>query len=398
MRIVVGVSGGVAAYKACELVSRLVQTGHEVRVVMTPRAADFVGPLTFRALSGHAVGSQSVDEPEGPLSHIALSHWAEALIIAPATASLIARLAHGHADDLLSLVYLGFRGPVVMAPAMEPDMWTHPRTQANVSALSADGVDFMGPNAGRLASGRSGPGRMAEPSEILARIARIGCPNDLAGLTFVVTAGATWEHFDPVRILTNPSTGMMGVEIANQANRRGARVYVVTGPRVQGELDPGVRRCAVTSAEEMRAAVMDWIDEADIFVGAAAVSDFRPAEQLAHKAHKEDVGLAWSMERTPDIIREIAGRYQGQKLLIGFAAETEQAVERAALKRTSKGLDLVVANVVGQEAGFGTDPHQAWLVSRSGSAPVPGGTKADTARALLDWIAKSRGEQGAWNS
>lgn len=397
MRVVVGVSGGVAAYKACELVSRLVQTGHEVRVVMTPGAVEFVAPLTFRALSGHAVGVHVTDEPEGPLSHIALSHWAESMVIAPATASVMARLAFGLAPDMLSLVYLGFSGPVLAAPAMESDMWEHPRTQANMAVLRGDGMHFVGPNEGRLASGRHGPGRMAEPSEILAALLGIAQPRDLAGLTFVVTAGATWEHFDPVRALTNPSTGLMGVEIANQAVRRGARVFLVTGPRVAAASDAAVVRQRVTSAEEMLRAVMDVIADADVFVGAAAVSDFRPVERLSHKAHKDQVTLSWRMEPTPDIIHEVARQYHGQKLVIGFAAETENAVEQAQVKRSRKGLDLVVANIVGESTGFGADPHQAWLVSDLGVTAVSGENKADTARSLLDWVGSRCRERGVWN-
>ncbi|NMP22401.1 bifunctional phosphopantothenoylcysteine decarboxylase/phosphopantothenate--cysteine ligase CoaBC [Sulfobacillus harzensis] len=389
MRIIVGVAGGIAAYKACEVVSRLVKAGHSVRVVMTPAAAQFVAPLTFRALSGHAVGIEAADEPAGPLSHVQLAHWAEALVIAPATASLMSRLAHGQTDDLLGLVYLGIRGPVVAAPAMEPEMWSHPRTQANASVLRADGVRLVGPAVGRMASGQEGLGRMAEPAEIVAALEDALTPKDLAGTTIVVTAGATWEHFDPVRVLTNPSTGLMGVLIANQAARRGADVRLVTGPAVPYAVDDRVRRETVVSAEEMQRAVIAMAQDADVVVGAAAVSDFRPRERLGSKAHKDDVGLNWEMVRNPDIIQSIGERYQGQKVLVGFAAETEDVLAQAEAKRRKKHLDAVVANLVGVGRGFGAGEYGAWLVTAEGPREL-GGSKEHTAAALLDWIRERR--------
>ncbi len=397
MRVLVGVSGGIAAYKSCELVSRLVQSGHEVRVILTPKAAEFVAPMTFRALSGHPVSTSVVDEPEGALSHIALSHWADALIIAPATASLMARLATGLADDMLSLVYLGFRGHVIMAPAMEPDMWRHPRTQANARILNDDGVVMVGPGEGRLASGRIGPGRMAEPAEVLERLGDVTAPHDLSGLRMLITAGSTWEPFDPVRLLTNPSTGLMGVLIANQAARRGARVVLVKGPSVIAPAHAAVEQLGVTTALQMAEAVHSRMPDVDIFVGAAAVSDFRPAEQLARKAPKESLSLTWRMEPNPDIIRDVAQRYGGQKLIIGFAAQTEDAVRQAQEKRQAKGLDAMVANVVGGRHGFGEAKHEAWLVTADGVDAMTGGTKQDTAEQLLDWISRRVQGDGGWN-
>lgn len=386
MRVIVGVSGGIAAYKACELVSRLVKSGHEVRVVMTPAAAQFVAPLTFRALSGHPVASSTLDEPEGPISHVALSHWAEAMIVAPATAALLARLASGQAEDMVSLVYLGFRGPVLLAPAMEPEMWSHPRTQNNVQILQDDGVQFVGPHYGRMASGREGLGRMAEPAEIYEAMLDATAVQDLKGRTFVVTAGATWEFFDPVRLLTNPSTGLMGVAVANQAARRGARVLLAAGPTVTAPLHPRVERRPVTSAIDMLAAVDSAMGDADALIGAAAVSDFRPVRRLLQKAHKDQLGLNWAMERNPDVIRAMAEKYGADKLIVGFAAETENAVEQAEAKRVKKGLDAVVANLVGEGQGFGAGHHQAWLVTDRGSWAFAGEDKGMTAAALLDWI------------
>ncbi|MCL5116067.1 MAG: bifunctional phosphopantothenoylcysteine decarboxylase/phosphopantothenate--cysteine ligase CoaBC [Firmicutes bacterium] len=386
MRIVVGVAGGIAAYKACEVVSRLVKAGHEVRVTMTPAAAQFVAPLTFRALSGHDVGMQSGDEPEGPISHVTLSHWAEAMVIAPATAALMARLATGNPSEMVSLVYLGFRGPVVLAPAMEPEMWEHPRTQANLRTLQQDGVHIVGPVYGRMASGLEGWGRMAEPSDVVDALDDVTAPKDLTGLRLVITAGATWEYFDPVRLLTNPSTGLMGVMLANQAARRGASVTLVAGPTATHPLHPAVEKRSVVSAREMLDAVSAAMPQANVLIGAAAVSDFRPAERLDQKAHKEAVGLSWNMERNPDVIRIMAEQYRGQKLLIGFAAETENALEQAAKKRAAKGLDAVVANFVGDGQGFGEGLHQAWLVTESGVQALEGSSKTLTATQILDWI------------
>lgn len=392
MRIVVGVSGGIAAYKACELVSRLVKAGHEVRVVMTPAAAQFVAPLTFRALSGQEVGLRSDDEPVGPLSHVKLAHWADALVIAPASASLMARLAQGHAVDMLGLVYLGFRGPVLVAPAMEPEMWDHPRTRENCRILTEDGVNWVGPGFGRMASGLEGLGRLAEPADIVDALDVLLAPKDLGHLSMVVTAGSTWEHFDPVRILTNPSTGLMGVLVANQAARRGARVTLVAGPSVTVPVDPRVHRESAVSAVDMLDAVREALRYADVMVGTAAVSDFRPKTRLLQKAHKDQTGLEWAMERNPDIIQTMAQEFREQKLFVGFAAETENPVEQAEAKRRRKQLDAVVANLVGEGIGFGTGAHQAWLVTRDGVQQLPGGTKAQTATALLDWIARERPE------
>ncbi len=389
MRVVVAVSGGIAAYKACDVVSRLVKGGHEVRVVMTPAAAQFVAPLTFRALSGQSV-SVNVDGDEGgAIGHVALARWAEALVIAPATASLMARLATGDARDMVTLVYMGFRGPVVMAPAMEPEMWSHPRTIANRIVLEQDGVWLVGPEEGRMASGYIGVGRMAEPETIVEALQDAVSPHDLAGRTLVVTAGATWEHFDPVRLLTNPSTGMMGVAVANQAARRGARTVLVAGPSVTLDtVHPHVEIRPVVSALDMLTEVRSAMHGADVLVGAAAVSDFRPEQVAEFKVHKPDIARDWAMAPNPDIIRTMATEYGGQKLMIGFAAETENPVEQAQKKRREKGLDAVLANLVGPGRGFGHGSHQAWLVTGEGVEELAGQTKAETAQRLVDWISE----------
>ena len=396
MRIIVGVSGGIAAYKSCELVSRLVQAHHEVRVVMTPQAAQFVAPLTFRALTGHPAAIAVNDEPEGPLSHITLAQWADALIVAPATASLLARFAAGTADDMLSLVYLSFKGPVLLAPAMEPNMWEHPRTQANLKVLISDGIRLVGPHAGRLASGRSGLGRMAEPEELVEALEDVLTPKDLGGISLVVTAGATWEHFDPVRLLTNPSTGRMGVLIANLAARRGARVSLVCGPRVTEPVHQAVERVDVVSALDMLEACQELMRTGDVFVGAAAVSDFRPEKPLSQKAHKTELGLQWAMAPNPDIIRALSDQYRSRALMVGFAAETDNAPKHAEDKRRGKQLDAVVANLVGSDQGFGRGRYQSWMVTDQGVNEIPGNSKEDTARALLDWVAERIRGDGRW--
>ncbi len=389
MRVVVVVSGGIAAYKACEVVSRLVKAGHEVRVVMTPAAAQFVAPLTFRALSGQPVSVDVDGDEGGAIGHVALARWAQALVIAPATASLMARLANGDARDMATLVYMGFRGPVVVAPAMEPEMWAHPRTKANRAILQQDGVFMVGPEEGRMASGYMGLGRMAEPETIVGALEDAVSPQDLAGRTVVVTAGATWEHFDPVRILTNPSTGMMGVTIANQAVRRGARVVLVAGPSVNlAPVHSRVETHPVVGAMEMLAAVRAVMDGADVLIGAAAVSDFRPEQAADHKVHKADIAREWAIAPNPDIIRTMAMEFGARTMMVGFAAETENPVEQANKKRLEKHLDAVLANLVGPGRGFGDGTHQAWLVSAEGVEQFPGHTKTDTARRLLDWISQ----------
>ena len=406
MRIIVGVSGGVAAYKACDLVSRLVQRNHEVRVLMTPNAADFVGPLSFRALTGQTVGIMTDDEPDGPLSHIRLAHWAQALVVAPATASLLARWAAGQASDLLSLVYLAFGGPVLVAPAMEPDMWAHPRTQANVETLKGDGVKVIGPDPGRLASGRVGLGRMVGPEELVDAVEHANVPPDLSGVTLVVTAGATFEYFDPVRLMTNPSTGFMGVTIANLACWRGARVILVEGPSVKAaKVHPDVERRPVESAQDMLSAVQDVMSGADAFIGAAAVSDFRPAHRLTHKAKKDSLDLQWQVEENPDIIRWVKAHYGNTKWVVGFAAETENPVENAQKKCQDKGLDAIVANLVGTDQGFGYHSHQAWLLWDDQVEPLFDGAegsdgsegKVHTADRLLNWLADRIQEASGWS-
>lgn len=391
MRIVVGVGGGIAAYKTCHLVSQLVQKGHEVQVVMTEAATRFVAPLTFHALSGHAVTVTAEDPTDvGPIGHVALAHWAEALVLAPAPGELLARLAAGVAHDMLGLVYLGFSGPRVVAPAMEPEMWQHPAVRRAVAAMTADGVHWVGPTYGRMASGRVGLGRMAEPEAILEVLEGVLAPKDLEGVHFLVTAGPTWEHFDPVRILTNPSTGVMGVEIARQAVHRGAAVDLVHGPRVAVPALPRLAAWPVVSAREMLERCLERLDgqpAVDVVVAAAAVSDFRPAQPLPGKGHKGDLGLEWQMVPNPDVLAEISRRLGPGAVRVGFAAETDDLEASARRKLREKGLDAVVANRVGSGRGFGDGAYEALWVEVDRPPERLVGDKRTVAQILLDRVA-----------
>ncbi len=389
MRIVLGVAGGIAAYKVAEVASRLVQAGHEVETVMSEAATQFVGPLTFAALTGRPVGLSAADGPRGPLSHVALARWADAMIVAPATADRIARMVAGTADDMLSLVYLGFRGPCIVAPAMEPHMWDHPAIQRNVQRLTADGVVWVGPVYGRTASGMEGNGRMAEPEDIVNAVDDLTVNKDLAGRVILVTAGPTWEHFDPVRILTNPSTGTMGLALAREALRRGATVSLLVGPGV--ELSAGwIRRVEVVrivSAEELLEALLERAANADALIATAAVSDFRPKQRSSLKQHKANVGLLWEMKRNPDTLQEFCRVKDGHTVVVGFAAETHAQVESAARKLREKGLDWVVANTVGPAQGFSDLPYQGMIIGPNG--PEESVTsKPETASKVLDRVAR----------
>ncbi len=388
MRIIVGVSGGVAAYKAAALVSTLVQRGHQVQVLLTPGATQFIAPLTFEALTQRTVGIETSDQPMGPISHVQLAKWADAMAVVPATLGVLSRLAGGQASDLLCLTYLSFTGPVVVAPAMEPRMWAHPRTQAHCDVLKQDGVRVCGPVAGHLASGSEGVGRLIDLEILVGEIEHVHS-RDFVGRRILITGGSTWEHFDPVRALTNPSTGRMGFLLAQEAAYRGASVTYVHGPRADqfGPLPDAVKRIAVVSADDMRQAVWDHIDDAEIYVSSAAVSDFKPGGTATHKLHKETLGRSWSMELNPDILQEIGDRYQGQKILVGFAAETDEVVESASRKLTKKHLDLVVANPVGRSEGFGDRSYAAELVSRvGGSQTLSVRTKEEAVPLIWDHI------------
>ncbi len=387
-RVLLGVTGGVAAYKAAHLVRLLIADGAQVSVVMTESATRFVGPDTFSALTGNPTLTSLWERP-GEVLHVALAHGTDVAVVAPATANVIAKLASGQADDLLTATLLEYAGPLVVAPAMHSGMWEHPATLTNVATLGARDVRFVGPASGPLAHGDEGIGRLAEPEEILAAV-RASCggqPQDLAGRVVVVTAGPTHEPIDPVRFVGNRSSGKMGVAIAAESRRRGADVRLIMGPgTVPPPLDVAVTW--VTTAEEMRDAVLREVPEADAMIMAAAVSDFRP-KAVAEAKLKKDQGIPeLHLEPTPDILAELgAGRRDGQ-VLVGFAAETHDVVSAGRAKLARKHLDLLVANEVGRDGtGFGSDSNRAAILRAQGpDERLTDRTKPALAVALMDAV------------
>ena len=383
-RVLLGVSGGVAAYKVANLARRLVGTGADVRVVMTAAAARFVGPDTFAALTGNPVHTSLWEEP-GTVLHVELAHEVDVAVVAPATANIVAKLAHGLADDLLTATLLEASCPLVIAPAMHSGMWEHPATRGNVQLLEERGARFVGPIAGPLAHGDEGMGRLAEAEDIVAVVeSAVAKGGDLAGRNVVVTAGPTHEPLDPVRFIGNRSSGKMGIAIAAEAVARGAAVHLILGP---GSVTPppGVHTVHVITAEEMRAAVLTVADDADAVVMAAAVADFRPATTAAGKIKKGDGVPALELVPTPDILRELGERRRGT-VLVGFAAETSDLETAGRRKLVEKALDLIVVNEVGREGtGFGSDTNHAMLLGRDGrDEPLRTWTKRELAAAICD--------------
>ena len=391
-RVLLGVTGGIAAYKACILTRLLRLRGASVRVVMTRSAERFVGPATFAALSDHRVYTDLWEEP-GTVLHVRLAREADVAVVAPTTANVIAKLARGFSDDLLSATLLEFAGPLVVAPAMHTGMWEHPATKKNVRMFeelySARGLRFAGPVHGPLSAGDEGPGRMAEPEAILAEIEDVLLERgDLAGRRIVVTAGPTWEPIDPVRFVGNRSTGKMGFAVAEEAFRRGADVTLVVGPgTLQPPEGPAVAR--VTTAEEMRDAVLGAASDADAVVMAAAVADFRPEAPAGGKIKKEHGPPVVQLVPTPDILSEL-GSSKGDRVLVGFAAETEDVEAAGRKKLRAKGVDLLVANEVGHEGtGFGSDTNRAAILAADGQdEPLREWTKRELAAAICDRLAK----------
>jgi phosphopantothenoylcysteine decarboxylase / phosphopantothenate---cysteine ligase len=392
-RVLVAVSGGIAAYKVPELVRGLRRAGHTVRCVMTEAASHFVAPLALQTVSGAPVRSALFDAvEEGQIDHIALADWAEAVVVAPATANLLARLCAGLADDLVTTVLLATRAPVLVAPAMNVNMWRHPATAANVARLQERGVRFVGPASGSLACGWEGEGRMAEPAEIQGALELLLGPRSLAGERVLVTAGGTRERIDSVRALVNRSSGKMGFAIAAEAARRGAETVLVAAPSAQ-PTPSGVRRVDVETALEMRGAVRAELGAATVVVMAAAVADFRPAHAAEHKIKKEALpegaGLSLELVRNPDILQEISAE-RGSRLVVGFAAESRDVVEAARRKLQRKGCDLIVANDVSRsDAGFESDRNAVWFVWPGGDVEeLPLLSKDDVAGRLLDRVEK----------
>jgi phosphopantothenoylcysteine decarboxylase/phosphopantothenate--cysteine ligase len=388
--VVLGVGGGIAAYKACELARLFVKGGAQVRVAMTPAATRFVGPLTFQALTGAPVLTDLfAPEAERSYGHLMLARAADLLVIAPATADLIARLRAGMGDDAVTTSALACQGPYLLAPAMNTRMWQNPVVRENVEALARRGWSVVGPGSGELADGDVGEGRLADPEDIAAAAARLLGSRDLVGRRVLVTAGPTREPLDPVRFISNPSTGKMGFAVARVAARRGAEVVLVTGP-VELADPAGVRTIRVVTAEEMARAVEEEARDIDLYVGAAAVSDFKPRTASATKRKKSDEDEELTLTRTPDILaglgRRFAGR-EGAPILVGFAAETEALLQNARKKLAAKRCDLVVANKVGRPgAGFASDRNRVTLVGPGERANIEG-SKEEVAEAILDWVA-----------
>jgi phosphopantothenoylcysteine decarboxylase / phosphopantothenate---cysteine ligase len=415
VKITVGVCGGIAAYKSVELVRLLQDAGYDPHVAMTAAAAEFVRPLTFAAISGHKVitslwgeeaGTGSAehdadgDDSVSSIEHIQAAQSTQLLVVAPATANMLAKFAHGLADDFLSTMYLATTAPVIVAPAMNVNMWEHPAVQANVATLKARGVNVIEPGSGYLACGMVGGGRMAEPAAIVAAIAEVlaegsegalGQGGDFSGETVLVTAGGTREAIDPVRFIGNRSSGRMGYAVAEAARRRGAKVVLISAPTAL-PCPAGIEVEQVVTVEDMRAAVMARLNETTVVVMAAAVSDYR-AKDVAGQKMKREGAQAVSLELagTVDILREVVGRRRDGTLVVGFAAETENAVANGRAKLERKGVDAVVVNDVSQDGiGFDSEQNAGSFLTKNGAVEFPVMSKTEMAERILDEVLKLR--------
>ncbi len=383
-RIVVGITGSIAAYKSAELVRTLTQEGADVRVAMTRASQRFIGDITLQALTGHPVATDASAEGTSGMEHIELARWADVIVIAPATADFLARLAHGRADDLLAALCLATEAPLVVAPAMNHAMWQNPATRYNLTLLRGRGIRVSGPASGEQACGEIGPGRMCAPEQITEDLAGIFATRRLAGQRVVITAGPTWEPIDPVRMLTNRSSGKMGFALARAARDAGAEVWLISGPTHLAPPDR-VHFHPVVTTEEMKGAVEGCLP-ADIFIGAAAVSDYRPAEPQREKIKKHDERMMLALIRNPDIVAEVA-RTKPRPFTVGFAAETSDLVSQARRKLLEKGLDLIIANQVGVPGiGFDADDNEAVLVEQDREKPLSRMSKDQLARRIIDEI------------
>lgn len=389
--ILLGVTGGIAAYKSPDLVRRLREAGAEVQVVMTPAAHAFITALTLQAVSGRVVRDSLTDPAaEAAMGHIELARWADAVVVAPASADFMARLAHGLANDLLSTLCLATEAPISLAPAMNRLMWANAATQDNCRVLRRRGVTLLGPGEGDQACGEVGAGRMLEPLEIVRALAGAGempVGGTLEGISVMVTAGPTREPIDPVRYVSNRSSGKMGYAVAGAAAHAGARVTLISGP-VALATPSGVHRVDVATAEEMRAAVMERVPRCDVFVAAAAVADYRPARPAGHKLKKDRPAMRLDLERTRDILAEVAALPRGP-FTVGFAAETRQLEKYARNKLETKGLDMIAANLVDDRGrGFDSDDNALHVFWPGGDRTLPTQSKDDLAVALVGLIAE----------
>jgi phosphopantothenoylcysteine decarboxylase/phosphopantothenate--cysteine ligase len=393
--IVLGVSGGIAAYKSADLARRLIELGAEVQVVMTAAAREFVTPLTFQALTGRPVRESLWDTAaEAAMGHIELARWADLVIIAPASADLLARLATGQASDLLATLCLATTAPIVVAPAMNRQMWAHAATQSNVATLQGRGVRVLGPAEGAQACGEFGPGRMLEPLEIADRLAPLLAPEGpFNGRRVLLTAGPTRERIDPVRFVSNRSSGKMGFALAQALQEAGAEVVLVTGP-VALPTPAGVRRVDVESAEQMLAAVQRELPGSAVFIATAAVADYRPAQVAPRKIKKTAPELSLELTRTTDILAGVAAR-PDRPFVVGFAAETDAVEQHAREKMLRKNLDMIAANEVSHTKGFDCEDNALLVLWRGGQAELPSAPKLEIARSLTALIAERMRAAGA---
>lgn len=397
MNIILGIGGGIAAYKSAEIARLLMQRGCKVRVVMTHAAREFIAPLTFATLTGQKVITNlfsptgAADETlSSAVEHISVARENEVLLVAPATADILAKFAHGHANDFLTTTYLAFTGRVALAPAMNKEMWAHPATQSNLTILRERGHQIIEPDSGFLACGEIGAGRLAEPERIVEAVLAPPTTLDLDGEHLLVTAGPTQEAIDPVRFISNRSSGKMGFAIAEAAARRGAKVTLIAGP-VHLATPSGITRVDIQTAEQMRNAVLDRFEPATVIIKSAAVADFRPANAATRKLKKSAMRLSIELDPTVDILKELGAR-KGDRILIGFAAETECLEQEARRKLETKNCDMIVANNVATEGtGFDADDNEVLLVLRNGpTIPIARAPKREIAHRILDQITNLR--------
>lgn len=390
MNILLGITGGIAAYKAPDLVRRLRERNAEVQIVMTASAEEFVTATALQAVSGRPIRSNLWDkEAEAAMSHIELARWADAVLIAPATAEVMARIVSGAAPDLLTTICLATEAPIALAPAMNHVMWNNPATQSNRALLEQRGIYILGPDTGSQACGETGAGRMLDPDAIAATVCGLSVgkgDGSLEGRVVVVTAGPTREPIDPVRYVTNRSSGKMGYAIARAAAAQGASVILISGP-VGLPQPPGMQVVQVDTAQEMFDATHRHVTEADIFIAAAAVADYRPAEFQSQKIKKRDAAMSLELIRCPDILASVAA-LSGAPFTVGFAAETEQVEEYARAKLENKSLSMIIANKVGDDQGFDSDDNAVTVLWPNGKKEFPRSAKVDLARDLIDLVAK----------
>lgn len=385
--ILVGITGSIAAYKSADLVRRLREAGAQVRVAMTENAKRFITPLTLQAVSGNPVHDDLFDlEAEAAMGHIELARWADIVVIAPATADFVAKLVHGEADDLLTTLCLATQAPIAIAPAMNQGMWRQKFTQENFATLAKKKVLVLGPGEGNQACGDVGPGRMLEVPDIVTAVDKVFASGKLAGVPVLITAGPTHEAIDPIRYITNHSSGKMGYALAQAAKEAGAIVTLVSGP-VALKAPEGVEMISVVTAEEMNQAVLKMVKRYDIFMSVAAVGDYRCETIASEKIHKQNDTLILTLLRNPDIVENV-GRLPHKPYIVGFAAETENVLKSADRKRQHKKMDMIVANQVGKKMGMGTDDNQVTIMTEKNQLKLPRASKDKIARGIIAEVAK----------